>query len=106
MKIAGIYIRRRSGGLSGHREKIEQSLADRQKPIIVVLDDVDRLSGPETRDIFKLVRLTANFPNLVYVVACDRNRGEKALDDVGLDGGDYLRSSNFRSTCPKSPASY
>ena len=90
VKFAGIYIRRRSGGLSGHREKIEQSLVDRQKPIIVVLDDVDRLSGPETRDIFKLVRLTANFPNLVYVVACDRNRVEKALDDIGLDGGDYL----------------
>ena len=90
LKIAGICMRRRSGGLAGHRQKIEQSLADRQKPIIVVLDDVDRLSGPETRDIFKLVRLTASFPNLVYLVACDRNRVEKALDDLGLDGGNYL----------------
>ena len=90
LKIAGIWVRRRSRGLSGHREKIEQSLANRKKPIIVVLDDVDRLSGPETRNIFKLVRLTANFPNLIYVVACDRNRVEKALDDDGVDGSDYL----------------
>ena len=90
LKIAGICMRRRSGGLSGHRDKIEQSLKNRKKPIIVVLDDVDRLSGPETRDIFKLVRLTANFPNLIYVVACDRNRVEKALEDDGVDGSDYL----------------
>ena len=44
----------------------------------------------EIRDIFKLVRLTANFPNIIYIVAFDRNRVEKALAEQGLPGRDYL----------------
>ena len=90
LKLAGVFARRRSGGVSGHRKKIEQTLAKQEKPIIVVVDDVDRLSGPETRDIFKLVRLTASFPNMIYIVACDRKRVEEALDDDGVLGSDYL----------------
>ena len=90
LKVGGIYLRRRSGGLSERRDKIEQALSSRLKPIIVVVDDVDRLSGSETRAMFKLVRLTANFPNIVYIVACDRKRVEHALDGDGVVGRDYL----------------
>ena len=55
-----------------------------------VLDDVDRLSAPEIREVFKLVRLTASFPKLIYIVACDRHRIEQALGEQGLPGRDYL----------------
>ena len=74
------------------RQEIERALESRDGPMIVVLDDVDRLSASEVREIFKLVRLTASFPNLVYVVACDRRRVERALDEKeqGLSGRDYL----------------
>ncbi len=63
------------------RNKLTEALAQRSKPIVVVLDDVDRLSIDEVRELFKLVRLTANFPNLIYVVACDRLRVEAAFED-------------------------
>ncbi|MFN8664160.1 MAG: P-loop NTPase fold protein [Thermomicrobiales bacterium] len=36
------------------------------------------------------MRLTANFPNVIYLVAFDRNRVEAALSDSGLSGRDYL----------------
>ena len=74
------------------RHNVVRALRERDKPIVVVLDDVDRLSGPEIRDIFKLVRLTASFPNIVYIVPCDRLRVERALDEKeqGLSGSDYL----------------
>ena len=91
-KIAGICVRRREGGTSGRRNKVASTLRKRDKPIIVVLDDVDRLSAPEIREVFKLVRLTASFPNLIYIVGCDRLRVEQALDEKGqgLSGRDYL----------------
>lgn len=72
------------------RRKIETALQKRDNPIIVVLDDVERLSASEIRDVFKLVRLTAGFPNIVYVVLCDRLRVEQALGEKGLPGKDYL----------------
>ena len=74
------------------RKKIEGALRERGKSIIVVLDDVDRLSAPEIREVFKLVRLTAGFPNLIYIVSCDRLRVEQALGEQapGLSGRDYL----------------
>lgn len=72
------------------RETVANSLSERNDPIIVVLDDVDRLSTPEIKDIFKLVRLTANFPNLIYILLFDRERVEKALQDEGITGKEYL----------------
>ena len=72
------------------RKSVEDALQKHGKRIVVVLDDVDRLSAPEIREVFKLVRLTAGFPNLLYVVACDRLRIEQALDEKGLSGRNYL----------------
>ena len=72
------------------RKKVEQVLVDRDKPIIVVLDDIDRLTAIEVREVFKLVRLTASFPNLIYIVSCDRHRVEYALAEPEISGRDYL----------------
>lgn len=81
-------------GIKGQREKISKALEREfeEQRGIVVLDDVDRLTTDEIRTIFKLVRLTANFPNLIYIVACDRFRVEEALgeNEKELSGRDYL----------------
>ena len=89
-KIGGKFLQRRKGGIGGRRSKIKEALSALDKPIVVVLDDIDRLATSEIRDIFKLVRLTANFPNIIYIVAFDRDRVEKALDEQGASGRDYL----------------
>lgn len=81
---------RKKDGITGRRKKIEDALAKMKNPIVVTLDDIDRLLTSEIRDIFKLVRLTANFPNLIYIVAFDRIRVEKALSEQGIPGRDYL----------------
>ncbi|RWZ49538.1 NTPase KAP [Labedella phragmitis] len=72
------------------REKITEELLALTEPIVVVIDDIDRLTTPEIREIFKLVRLTASFPNIVYVLAFDRARVEQALTEDGVPGRAYL----------------
>ena len=72
------------------RKKITETLRERKGKIIVILDDVDRLSTFEIREIFKLVRLTANFPYIIYIIPCDRERIEQALGEEGMPGRDYL----------------
>lgn len=89
-KILAKILQRRKEGVGGRRAKVEKALAALDKPLIVVLDDIDRLTTSEIRDIFKLVRLTANFPNIIYIVAFDRIRVEEALAEQGIPGRDYL----------------
>ena len=80
----------RSHDTSEQKSELEKALDDLDNPIVVVLDDIDRLTPSEIRDVFKLVRLTANFPNIIYIVVCDRDRVEDALTEQGIRGRDYL----------------
>ena len=80
----------RRGGTRQLHEKVADALAALDQPVVVVVDDIDRLSTDEIRDIFKLVRLTASFPNLVYILAFDRGRVELALDEANVPGRAYL----------------
>lgn len=89
-KILGRILRRRREGVRVRRDRLEEALIGHSKPLVVVLDDIDRLSSSEIRDVFKLVRLTASFPNVIYVVAFDRERVERALAEQGVPGRDYL----------------
>src|SRR5271156_3062672 len=80
----GGLLQRRKEGISARRAKLQNALAELKKPIVVAVDDIDRLSTSEIRDVFKLVRLTASFPNVIYVVAFDRARVETALSEQGV----------------------
>jgi predicted KAP-like P-loop ATPase len=88
--ILAKILQRKKEGVRASQNKLREALKKIDKPIVVVLDDIDRLSTPEIRDVFKLVRLTANFPNIIYLLAFDRYRVEQALGEQGIPGRDYL----------------
>ena len=90
VKILTKDFQRGKEGVGGRRKKVEKALNALKRPILVVLDDIDRLTPPEIRDVFKLVRLTASFPNIIYILAFDRIRAEQALEEQGIPGRDYL----------------
>ena len=59
--------------------------------IVVVIDDIDRLTPDEIRLVFRLVKAVANFPQTIYLLAYDGPVITHALGDPGLqDGKDYL----------------
>lgn len=89
-KLVGRLFRRQELGVAQRRARLERALEEVPQPIVVSLDDIDRLSGPEIREVFKLVRLTACLPNIIYIVAFDRVRVEQALNEDGIPGRDYL----------------
>ena len=62
--------------------------------IIVVIDDIDRLSNSQIRDIFQLVKQVGDFPNIIYVLIMDRAVVCRALNEVhDIDGKN--NSSSF-----------
>lgn len=80
----------KKNGSHSVRKKVSDALRELDTPVVVVIDDIDRLTTEEIRDIFKLVRLTASFPNLIYILAFDRYRVELALDETNIPGRAYL----------------
>lgn len=89
-KVFREYQEWRQGSVGDQKSKLSDELAKLDQPLVVVIDDIDRLESSEIRDIFKLVRLTASFPNIVYILAFDRKRVEDALEQAGFDGRAYL----------------
>lgn len=55
------------------------ALAESKQRLVVVIDDVDRLEDEEIRDVMRLVRLLADFPNMIYILAYDQKRVVEAL---------------------------
>lgn len=76
--------------VSARKAELARLLKDLDEPIVVTIDDIDRLNSDEIRSLFKLVRLTGNFPNVIYVLAFDRRRVESALTEDGIEGRAYL----------------
>lgn len=65
------------------------------KPVLVVIDDIDRLSPAEIRLVFQLVKSNADFPNMIYMLLFERDVVEKALEKGGEQalstrGHDYI----------------
>ena len=77
--------------LEKEKENLEKQLRGSQEKIIVVIDDIDRLSNTQIKDIFQLVKQVADFPNVIYILAMDRDIVCNALDKVqNYDGQAYL----------------
>lgn len=72
------------------RDIINSILNQLAIPLIIFVDDIDRLENKEVHSIFKILKLTANFNNIRYVVAYDElhvsqaiavNYGNGTIDD-------------------------
>lgn len=89
-RILAKWTKRGPKGTALPRERLRTALDDLDRPLVIVLDDIDRLDSTEIRQVFKLIRLIANLPNVVYLVAFDRQRVEEALADDAVPGRAYL----------------
>lgn len=47
------------------------ALAKISKPVVVFVDDLDRLDPAEAVEVLRLVRAVADFPNVIYILAYD-----------------------------------
>lgn len=72
------------------RNELIEALEKADRPITVILDDIDRLSADELQSILKLVRLVGCFPNIIYILSFDKGRVVKTLNSNNIDGQAYL----------------
>jgi predicted KAP-like P-loop ATPase len=74
------------------KEEISDKLSESDRQIIVMIDDVDRLSPREITQIFQLIKSVADFPNTTYLLSFDRKIVvESVEEEMNIDSGEeYL----------------
>ncbi len=79
-------------GLEQQYKNINDSIIRIGKRIIVIIDDLDRLSAPELIDVIRLIRSTGDFTNTIFIAAFDRNYVNNLLYKSGeiADKNNYL----------------
>ena len=71
--------------VQSQRKEIDDALRKAPAPILVIIDDLDRLMPEELRQVFQLIKAIANFPNTIYLLSFDRTVVTEALDGKGSD---------------------
>lgn len=73
------------------RDEVRAMMKTAEKKVVVLIDDLDRLDRDEVLQLLKVVRLTANFPNVIYLLAFDDEMVGRAISQKYATGGDAGR---------------
>ena len=80
------------GDLQEQKKRLSQMMKELQRPVLVVIDDIDRLYAEEIALIFQLVKANADFPNFTYLLLYDQDIVAKSLESkvIAGNGREYL----------------
>jgi predicted KAP-like P-loop ATPase len=73
------------------KRDLAEELVKLPQPVLVVIDDIDRLTTNEILEVFQLVKANADFPKLIYLLLFERSIVSKALNRIsGGRGNEFL----------------
>lgn len=80
---------------SAAKRKAEEALRKAGRPVLVVMDDLDRLTPEELLVVFKLVRLVGHLPGVYYLISFDERTLLDVLQRSELVGNSESRARDF-----------
>lgn len=73
------------------KRDLSKEMGSLRRPMLAIVDDIDRLTAPEIRELFQLIKANVDFPNLIFLLLFDRRVVSKALTtSAGVPGDQYL----------------
>lgn len=86
------------------RAKVEAALQELAQPIVVVIDDLDRLRQREIQTIVQLVKAIANFKGVAFLLSYDAKYVAQAISHDGtLAAGSAYLEKIVQLACPLPP---
>lgn len=82
-KLSSIFGKENS--LKHTHDTIRKELMNIDRPIVITIDDVDRLQSKELMMVLKIIRDTADFPNVFYIIAADNLHLQRMLQNMNID---------------------
>jgi hypothetical protein len=86
----GLELHADGPSLREARDEISKDLRDLPLPVLIVIDDIDRLDRDEVRTLFQLIKACADFPNVRYLLLFDREQVLHALEGAVNDPSAFL----------------
>lgn len=73
------------------KSEINAHLKQLNKRIVIIVDDIDRLTDKETETFFRLIKGIADFDNIIYLLLYDKAIVSKSLEQFKQENGEkYL----------------
>jgi len=72
------------------RDELVAELRKLEKPLIVIIDDFDRLNKDEIKMVIQLVKANSDLPNVAFLLLFHEDLIAKALDETWQKGREYL----------------
>ncbi|MEM5366451.1 P-loop NTPase fold protein [Paraburkholderia azotifigens] len=91
-------------GLAERKKEVVKALKKLDRSIVVVVDDLDRLTPDEIKAVFRTIKAVADFPRVAYLLAYDRNVVSESLGGGPFAGGDAYIEKIVQVAYPISPA--
>lgn len=86
--------------LQKKKEHLSQQLRKIDKPVVVFIDDLDRLESREVFEVLRLVRNTGDLCNMIYIVAYDKDYLVSVLSENSIQNGSTYLEKIFPVELP------
>lgn len=104
LKIIGKSLHSIIGEDKNPYELIKETLERTKHKTVVFIDDIDRLNAAEIKEVLRLIRNTANFPYIQFIVAYDKNYVCEVLKNNRINTPEHYLEKffNVEMALPKS----
>lgn len=76
--------------LDEQKSYLRNELKKLPEPILIIIDDLDRLDKEEIEIVFKLVKANLDFPNINYMLLCNKEFVEQSFDKSSFNGREFI----------------
>jgi len=90
-RVSEYLAMRNKKSLSDVKDSLAEKLLQANKPVLIVIDDIDRLPESQIPLLFQLIKANADFPNIVYLLLFQKDIIATALNKQYSQGSEFLK---------------
>lgn len=90
-RVSEYLAMRNKKSLSDVKDSLAEKLLKANKPVLIVVDDIDRLPESQIPLLFQLIKANADFPNIVYLLLFQKDIIATALSKQYSQGSEFLK---------------
>ncbi len=83
-KLSGSVSEYKTPDLETYKDNVKSALQKLNHPIVIFIDDIDRLFPPEVFEMVRIIKSVGNLPHIAHVIAWDSSYVSSSLEKLGV----------------------